>query len=128
MAATMDAITTTLAAGGRKEAMYPFPAEAIEPPAWIVGFPRQIEYDSTFRRGSDRAEFPIWYVVSRVDPKAARDAISAIIAGASSIKAILDGDLGGAVQAARVTNCQPVYIDIAGVPYAAGEFTVEVYS
>ena len=44
--------------------------------------PTVIEFDATFRRGSDRAEFPVWFVVGRNDPKAARDALSAIIAGA----------------------------------------------
>jgi hypothetical protein len=128
LAATMDGITATLETGGRAESMYPFPAEAISTPAVVVGYPTAIEFDATFRRGSDRAEFPVWFVVGRNDPKAARDALSAIIAGADSIKDLLDGDLGGVVSACRVTGCEPTFIDIAGVSYAAAKFTLEVYS
>ncbi len=95
MAGTMDAIVGTLAAGGRGESMYPFPAEAISTPAVVVGYPTVIEFNATFRRGSDRAEFPVWFVVTRNDAKGARDAISAIVASSQSIKDLLDGDLGG---------------------------------
>ena len=126
MATIMDAITSTLTSGGRTEAMYPFPADAIVAPCWVVGYPKNIDYDETFGRGSDRAVFPVWHIVARNDPRSTRDALSAVIAGASSIKTILDGTLGGAVQTCRVTDCQPTFIEIGGVPYAAGEFTLEV--
>ena len=128
MAAVMDAITATLVAGGRTEAMYPYPAETIATPAVVVGYPTTIDYDETFGRGSDRADFPIWFVVSRNDPKSTRNALSALIAGATSVKTLLDGTLGGVVQTARVTDCKPDFIDIAGVPYAAAKFTLEVVS
>ena len=128
LAGVMDGIAATLTAGGRTESMYPFPAETITTPAVIVGYARAIEFDATFRRGSDRAEIPVWFVVTRTDPKTARDALSAVIAGSRSIKDLLDGDLGGAVQACRVTGCTPVFIEVGGVPYAAAEFTLEVYS
>jgi len=128
MADVMDAITATLTAGGRTEAMYPYPAESVSAPAVVVGYPKEIEYDAVFRRGSDRAEFPVYFVVTRNSPQAARDALSAIVAGADSLKELLDGDLGGAVGACRVTNCQVTFIDVGGVPYAAAELTLEVYS
>lgn len=128
MAATMDAITGQLTAAGRQEAMYPYPADTISAPAVVVGYPTEIEYDSTFRRGSDRAVYPVWFVVPRTDPKKARDDISAILAGARSIKDVLDGDLGGVVQACRVTGAKPAFIDVGAVSYAAAEFTVEVYT
>lgn len=128
LAAIMDAITDTLTTGGRTENMYPYPAESIETPAVIVGYPPSIDFDVTFTRGSDRATFPVWFVVGRNEGRDARDALSAIIAGANSIKAILDGTLGGAVQTARVTDCKPDFIEVAGVPYLAAAFNVEVYS
>ena len=128
MAATMDAITDTLTSGGRDEPMYPFPAESVAPPCWVVGYPTEIEYDSVFARGSDRAVYPLWYVIPRNDPLSARDALSAVIAGAESVKLLLDGTLGSVVQTCRVTDCQPDFIEIGGVPLAAARFTLEVYS
>ena len=128
MAATMDAIAATLTAGGRTETMHPYPAESIQPPCVVVGYPKSIAYDEVYARGSDKAEFPVWFVVPRNDPKTARDALSTIIAGASSIKDLLDGNLGGAVQTCRVIDCQPVFIDVGGVSYVAAEFTLQILS
>ena len=40
----------------------------------------------------------------------------------------LDGNLGGVVSACRVKDCQVTHIEVGGVPMAAAEFLLEVYS
>lgn len=126
LSATMDAIAALLTAE-TDDTAYAFPAESVVAPCWVVGYP-EIDYDTVFVRGSDRAVFPVYRVVPRNDPESARDALSAVISQAHDIKAILDGDISGAVQTARVTGCKPVFIEIGGVPELAAEFSLEVYS
>ena len=128
LAATMDAIVATLAAGGRTEPADPYPAETVSPPCWVVGYPPDIDFLVDFGRGSDRAVVPLYFVVSRNDPRTARDQLSAAIAGATEIKAILDGTLGGAVSVATVTGAKPSHLEVGGVPLLAAEFSLEIYS
>ena len=126
LAATMDAFAD--AAKAILLNVYAYPAGKIEAPAIVVGYPKSIDFDATFKSGSDRAEFPIYYVVGRVDDKAARDALSVVIQGADSIKAVFDGDLNGAVQTCRVTDCQVTEYTNSGIQYLGAVFTAEVYS
>ena len=126
MSDVMDAVTATLTAGGRTEAMFPYPAESVTFPCFVVGYPEKIDFDAVYGRGSDLLTLPLWQLVQRNDPKSTRDALSAVIAGAGSVKALLDGTLGGVVQTCRVTDCVPAFTDVGGVPCAAAKFTLEV--
>lgn len=129
MGATMQAIADRAVAAGIVTRAYGWPNEQASPPCLVVGYPDgDIEYDSTFRRGSDKATFPAWIVVGKAVERTTRDVLSAYIAGATGIKDALDGNLGGVVQTARVTDCQIEPVVIAGVEYLAARFDVEVYT
>lgn len=131
LAATMDAIAARLTAAGVVTRAYGWPAGSVQPPCAIVGYPEDgnIEYDVTFQRGSDKALIPVWIVAGAVHDRSSRDVLSAYIgAGARSVKAALDGDLGGAAQTARVTDCQIEKLPIGAVEYVTARFDVEVYT
>jgi hypothetical protein len=124
----MDAIGTALSTitGLR---VYDFTAGSQAPPAASVGLPPDVEYDFTKGRGSDRVVVPVTVLVGKVSDRTARDELSAYLAGsgAKSIKAKLDGNLGGAAQTVRVTGASTQIVTMTqGVEYLGATFDVEV--
>lgn len=94
IAGVMDALAT------KARTVYPraygYPVESVQPPAVVVSYPEDdITIHSTFGRGSDEAEFPIYVVVGKSSEKPARDALSAAIAGAGNLASAVDGALEG---------------------------------
>ena len=126
LGAVMDAISTTITAGGLAPRAYPYPAETISVPCAVVGYPERIDFDVTYQRGADQATLPVYFVVGRASEASARTALSAVIADASSIKSALDGNLGGAVDSCRVLDMRVLSLTVAGIDYLAGVFDTEV--
>jgi hypothetical protein len=126
LAATMDALAGATPAG----ISHAWPVESITPPCWVVGYPEDIDFDAVFARGSDKATFPMFYIVGKVTTKTARDMLSAVISGVDELKAAIEADptLGAVIQTCRVTHCRPQEITVAGVAYLSARFDVEVYS
>lgn len=126
--AVMDAIGVRLAtiAGLR---VFDFPAESVSVPAAIVAY-ADIVYDSTYARGMDQAVFPVHVLVSTTSDRMARDALEAYRAptGAKSVKAAVDGSLGGVVSDARVARSTVETIEVNGVAYIGATFDVEVFA
>jgi hypothetical protein len=126
LAAVMDAIKNTAVSQGVIARAYEYPIPDPTPPCLIVGWPTKLDFDLTFKRGADEATFPVWFLVSKVMDRQARNALSAIITGATGIKDKLDGNLGGVVQSATVVNCKVTALTITGIDYLAAEFEMDV--
>ena len=124
----MQAIADELVSAGVVENAYGWPVKQARPVCAIVGYPDALEFDATFGRGSDKATFPVYIVCGAVHDQSTRDVISGYITGATGVKDALDGDLSGAVQTARVTDCTIDTLTLAGVEYLAARFLIEVYS
>lgn len=108
-----------------------WPAESVQPPQVVVGYPESIDFDVTFgkaaTRGADKATIPLYFVLGAVTARTTRDALSALLADATGIKALIeDYDSDGAWQTVRVTDCRPEAIKIGAVEYLAGRFDCEV--
>lgn len=126
--AVMDALGVRLATiSGLR--VFDFPPETVSVPAAIVAY-GEVVYDSTYGRGADMATFPVHVLVSRTSDRMARDQLEAYRAGAGakSVKAAIDGDLGGTVADARVASSVVEAIEVNGVSYVAATFQVEVYA
>jgi hypothetical protein len=128
LAGVMDALAARLVTADVTERAYAWPADNVQPPCAVIGYPEDIEFDATFGRGSDVAVFPVWFLVGKVSERTARDRLSAIVTGATGIKNALDGGYPSYIQTARVQNCRPAPVTVAGVEYLAARFDVEVYS
>lgn len=126
LAAVMDGIAAALVAAGVTTRAHAYPAESLEPPCVVVGYPDSIEFDLTYQRGADRAEIPVYFVLGRVTERSARDQLAAVISGATGIKETLDGDLGGLVQTLRVTDMRVLNLQVAAASYLAARFDAEV--
>ena len=130
LSTVMDAIAAELIADGVTARASGYPISNPTPPCAIVGYPTKLDFDFTFHAlgttGKVDATFPVWFVVGRVIDKAARDALSAVITGASGIKESLDGNLAASVDFCNVVDCQVQALTIADVEYLAARFDVRV--
>ena len=102
----------------------------INPPAAVV-IPGEtvITYDAAFDRQADNLSFVIRVLVSASVDYAGQDDLDAFLngTGPSSIKQAIDGDLGGLVDDASVTQARDYRdYDVGGVKYLGVEFVVEV--
>ncbi len=93
--------------------------------------PGGITFDATFKRGTDDATFPVYFVCGKVADKAARDALSAIVDGATGIKAGLEAGastLTGVVSSVHVKdfNIEKDHKDSAGESWLCARFDVQV--
>lgn len=127
----MDGIAATLRAAGMfpgDDRVFEWPTLSVNPPCAIVGYPTALTYDATMARGADRATFPVWVVVGKVDARTTRDALAQYVGpdGSQSFKSALDGDLGGACQSCRVTAATIEAVNISGVDYQSVRFDLDV--
>ena len=122
----MDGIAT--AAATVTPRAHGYPIQNPSPPCMIVGYPTRLDYDFTFKNGAIEATFPLWYVVSDVYDKGARDALTPIISGAVSIKNQIEANLQGVagVQSCRVVDMKVETIQIGTVEYLAAHFDLDV--
>lgn len=129
MAFDLTAIMDGLASATGVSRAYGYPRPEITPPCVVVGYPSKLDYDLTFHAngstGKVEAVFPVWYVVADVLDKAARDALSPLITGAGSIKAVLDGAVAG-YDVVNTIDMTVETFTIGAMDYLAARFDVEV--
>jgi hypothetical protein len=126
LVATMDGLSALLVTATIAPNNYAYPVGSVTVPCTVVGYPTTIDFDTTFVRGGDRAVLPLWHVVGKSGTKDARDALSAVLADASSVKSALDGlQSFGSV---RVTDAEIAELTIAAITHIGVKYTVEVYS
>lgn len=122
----MDAVGVALATiSGLR--VFDFATDGGSPPLASVGLP-EVTYDYTKGRGSDHLLVPVTVLVGKVVDRAARDQLAEYLAGsgAKSIKAAVDGNLGGACQTCRVQSARPEVVTLGGVEMLGATFDVSV--
>lgn len=125
--AVMDQIGTQLdTISGLR--VYDYLADSVAPPAAIVYFPQELEFDQTYGRGMDRLTLPILVVVGRVSDRASRDKLVAYAngSGSSSIKAVVESGTYTAFHTVRVTMVEFDIARINEVDYAGALFMLDI--
>jgi len=133
--ATFSGLRTALAAqlatirGLRTAATVP---DNPAPPVAVI-VPVNVEYDTSFGRGTDTYTFSVLLIVGRMSERTAQTTLDAYInpTGATSIKAAINADptLGGACQSARVTNMVNYGSLIVGdTEYLSADFQITIYA
>lgn len=123
----MDELATQLETiPGLRVSAYPpdFPV----PPAAVVSYPDEYEFDGNYGRGSDSMHLPVMVVVARADDRAARDLISPYVdgSGARSIKAVLENHTYTTFEVVRVASVKFNVAEYGGIGYLNAEFTLEI--
>lgn len=131
LSTVMDGIATYVVSAGVTTRAYGYPISDPTPPCLFVDWPTRLDFDLTFHAngttGKVAAIFPLQFLVGKVVDKAARDALSAIISGATGIKNLLDGSMGGTfLDTATVINCKIGPVQVGSVDYLAATFELEV--
>lgn len=114
---------------GFGDRVYDWPTLTVNPPCLVVGYPTSLTFDATYGRGADRATFPVWVVLGRVDARSTRDVLGDYLGpvdNVTSVKSVLDGDLDGSCQSARVTAATVEAVNISGVDYQSIRFDLDV--
>ena len=107
-----------------------FGKDYVDPPwAVIVPAPGELWHESSFGGGSYDANFVIKLLIGAADDRSAQDRLSDYLdtSGSRSIKAAVDGNLGGVVSFAFISQVQNVGdVEWAGMTFYGAEFAVEV--
>lgn len=105
------------------------PGQVTVPAAYVLPGDPVVAFDSTMARGSDDFQFIVRVLVSASVADASQNNLDKYLAGtgAASIKATVDGNLGGAVDFARVSQARNYgEYEHNGTTYLGVEFVVEV--
>lgn len=105
------------------------PDQVLAPAAVVIPGKPAVSYDSTMARGSDDYRFTIQLLVSKQIDHDAQDKLDGYLdaSGATSVKAAVDGTLGGTVDFARVATADDYGLtEWNGITYLGARFTVEV--
>lgn len=109
--------------------VYDFPPGSIVLPAAVVSYPDVVTFDATYRRGMDRAVFPVFIVAgpARHD-RVTRDQITAYMSGsgALSVKTVLESGTYTTFDSIRVTQITTDVVDIGGKDYLAAQLDCEI--
>lgn len=108
------------------------PQGSVTPPAAIVSYPENYDFDATYGRGMDRLTLPVVLVIGRPTDRTTRDLVAAYCdgAGAKSIKAVIEsGNDAGAYPAfdfVRVARIEFDVVTIGVIDYLAATFTLDI--
>lgn len=101
---------------------------SISPPTAVIGWPEQIEYDATFNRGRDRAQWEIFLFVRKANVQAASENLAPYISGAgnSSVKERIEAHTPVSFDSARVQSVEVDGYTYAGTVYLGARFLVDI--
>ena len=108
--------------------VFGFPPDSVVPPAAIVTYPEQIDYDATYGRGADEMVLPLMVVVGKMSDRATRDLLSVYCDGSgdSSVKAVLEDGTYTSFDSIRVASVAFDVVTIGGTGYLNAEFTLQI--
>jgi hypothetical protein len=127
LAAVMDEVAARLAtiAGLR---VFAYPPGSVEPPAAVVSYPGDYTFDGGYARGMDRMTLPVVIVVGKPTDRSTRTRIAAYVAGsgASSIKALLDGDGYTSCDSVRAVSIEFDVEPVGGGDHLTAVFELDI--
>jgi hypothetical protein len=109
--------------------VFAYPVDTITPPGGVVGYPEQIEYDTTYGRGVDMFRgIQLFMVAGRISTLQARNDVSEWTAGRGprSVKQFLDGSDYNSCDDVCVTSATFDTFSIADVDYIVAVFSIDV--
>lgn len=104
------------------------PPRKVKVPAAVVAYPRTINYDKTYGRGSDSMVVPVVALVSRLNDDSALSSLSAFSSGfgSRSVKQVLESGEYVTFDDLQVPDAEFDVWTMAGVEYLAAVFSVTV--
>lgn len=108
--------------------VYPFPPDALAPPAAVVSWPETYDYDATYQRGMDRLTLPVVLVVGKPNDRSTVERLGAYADGngPKSVKAVVEAGTYTAFEAVRVMSVEFDVVTIGGTDYMAALFSLDI--
>lgn len=108
--------------------VFPYWADRITPPAAVVQWPEEYNFDATYGRGSDRITVPVTVLTGKIDARSARNVLAAYADGSGtfSVKATLEAGTYTAFDSLRVVSVEFEVMTVASVDYLAGRFNIDI--
>lgn len=123
----MDELATQLdtIAGLR---VFAYPPDSLVPPAAVVSYPNEYQFDNTYGRGSDVMHLPVMVVVGKTTDRVTRNLLSVYVdgSGAKSVKAVLEAGTYTAFEVVHVASVAFDVVQIGGTDYLNAEFSLEI--
>lgn len=115
---TIDGLRVHIAAPG-----------TVTPPAAVVAYPTQIDYDGTYGRGMDTMTVPVVVMIGRPTDRATVELLSAYCdgSGAKSVKAVLQAGTYTAFDGLRVRGAEFDALSMAGTEYMTALFELDIW-
>lgn len=136
LSAVMDAVAARMGVFGDTypaalfERSYGWPNPSVSPPAFVVGFPPQVDFDGSYQRGMDRIpDLPAWAIFGGPDTRPGRDHVTA---RCDEVKARLeapwpDPENPGPWSSLRVKTVSfETVANDDGTEYMAARFTIDI--
>lgn len=128
LARVMDEIATVVSTIAGLT-VHAYPIGSLTGPAGYISYPREIDYDETYRRGSDQfTDLPIVLLAGKANDLAARNKVAGWAAGAGpgSVKGQLEGRAWQSFDDLTVTTAEFDLEMVGAVPYLAAMFKATV--
>lgn len=108
--------------------VYSWPTDKFTPPAAIISYPEEIQFDQTYRRGVDKLTIPIMVFVPRANAHAAKTLLTQYCdgSGPNSIKSVVESGDTDHFDDLTVTRAEFDVFKVAGVEYFTVQFDADV--
>ncbi|MFC0628544.1 hypothetical protein [Kribbella deserti] len=109
--------------------VYAYPPDTVNPPAAVVSYPAEYEFDATYGRGMDRiSDLPVVVLIGKVSDRTSRDKVAQYVngTGTASLKAVIESGTYTAFDTVRVASVSFDIIAVAGVEYLGATFILDI--
>jgi hypothetical protein len=108
--------------------VFPYPPDSITPPAAIVAYPEEIQFDATYDRGADTLALPVIVAVGKVHDRNTRNLVADYCAGtgAKSVKAVVEAGTYTTFDTVRVDRAELDIVTIGSADYLAAIFNLDI--
>ncbi len=109
--------------------VFPYPPANINAPAGYVSYPRSIDFDQTYGRGTDQfTDLPMVLLAGKATDRSARDTVAGWCAGTgtTSVKQFMEGHRWVQCDDLTIVTCEFDVEVLAGVGYLAAMFKATV--
>lgn len=108
--------------------VYPYPTDAVQEPAAVLGLPGTVSFDLTYQRGGDRLTVPCSVLVGRVVDRDTLTQLGPFLSGSgsSSVKRVLEAGVYTAFDFVWVETAVGGTFEVGNVSYYGAAFSLNV--
>lgn len=103
-----------------------WPKGSITPPAAVVAYPENYNPHATYARGATELKLPVFAAVAKISERTARDALSDLVEGPTSVITVLESGIYTAFDVVTVSNVDFDTVTIGGTDYIAAVFDCDI--